>query len=174
MRIDPKNFNKFIAFCAALTLAIILFSTFHYSKKQKSDFKDRIDKVDFKDLSFNSYSEKDSLRINDLDDRPVIIQFWSTWSGKSQSVNQFLSEYSSQNEDLYVIAATVKDAENLIMEYIDSNHYSFHYVEGTDFYQSVFAPGIPTQILLNRDGTLYSTHVGDDIEALRILLNKMQ
>lgn len=173
MRIDPKHFNKFIAFCAAVTVIVIIFSTFHYSQKQTSDFQNRIDEVDFKNLSFYSYSEQDSLWISDLADRPVVIHFWSTWSGKSQSVNQFLLEYSNRNEDLYVIAASVRDAESLILEYIDLKRYSFHFVEGTEFYQSVFVPGMPTQILLNRDGTLHSTHVGDDIEELQNLLNML-
>lgn len=171
MRIDPKNFNKFIAICAGVTIVVIFFSTLHYSTKQKTDFQSRVDEVNFKELSFYSYSESDTLQIGELIDRPVIIHFWSTWSGKSQSVNQYLIDYSSRNEDLYVVAASVKDAENLIMEYINSNSYSFHYVEGTDFFQTILAPGIPTQILLHRDGTLHSTHVGDDTEALQDLLN---
>lgn len=173
MRIDPKHFNKFIAFCAAATLVVILFSTIHYSKKQTSDFQDKIDQVDFSNLSFNSYSEADSLRMSDLKGLPTVILFWSTWSDRSQSVNQFLKEYGSQREDLYVIAASVRDAESLIGEYIDSNRYTFHYVEGTEFYQSVSGPGMPTQILLNSDGTLHSSHVGDNIESLRTLLNSL-
>lgn len=173
MRIDPKHFNKFIAFCAAVTVVAIIFSTIHYSQKQTSDFQNRIDEVDFKNISFYSYSERDSLSISDLEDRPVIIHFWSTWSDKSQSVNQFLLEYSTHSNDLYVIAASVRDGESQVIEYIDSNRFSFHFVEGTEFYHSVFVPGMPTQILLNRDGTLHSTHVGDDIEALQNLLNML-
>lgn len=173
MRIDPKHFNKFIAFCAAVTLAVIVFSTFHYSQKQTTDFQNRIDEVDFNNLSFYSYSEKDSLRIIDLEGSPVVIHFWSTWSGKSQSVNQFLLEYSSQNDHLYVIAASVRDGENQILEYIGLNHFPFHFVEGSEFYHSIFVPGVPAQILLNHDGTLHSTHVGDDIDELRKLLNRL-
>lgn len=171
MRIDPKHFNKFIAFCAAITVVVVIYSTIHYSQKQTADFQNRIDEVNFKNLSFYSYSEQDSLRVNDLEGRPVIILFWSTWSGKSQSVNQFLLEYSNQNEDLYVVAGSVRDGESQIMEYIDSNRYSFHFIEGTDFFHSLFVPGMPTQILLNRDGTLHSTHVGDDLETLQKKLN---
>lgn len=173
MRIDPKHFSKFIAFCAAVTIVVIIYSTFHYSQKQTSDFQTRINDVDFKNLSFFSYSEEDSLRISDLEGAPVVIHFWSTWSGKSLSVNQYLLDYSIQHDDLKIIAASVKDAENLIMEYMDSNRYSFHFVAGTEFYQSLFVPGVPTQILLNRDGTLHSTHVGDDIEELQELLNML-
>lgn len=173
MRIDPKHFNKFIAICAAVTIIVILFSTIHYSQKQTSDFQDRIDEVDFKNLSFDSYSEDEALRISDLEGKPVIILFWSTWSDRSQSVNEFLLEYTSHEGDLYVVAASVRDAESMISEYIDLYRYSFHFVEGTEFYQSVLGPGMPTQILLNRDGTIHSTHVGDNIETLRNLLNRL-
>lgn len=173
MRIDPKHFNKFIAFCAAVTVIAIIFSTIHYSQKQTSDFQSRVGEVDFESISFYSYSEQDSLRVRELEGRPVIIHFWSTWSGKSQSVNEFLIEFSSQHDELYVIAASVRDAEVQIMEYINTNQFSFHFVKGTDFYHSVFVPGMPTQILLNRDGTLHSTHVGDDSEELQKLLNML-
>tara|TARA_R100001143_G_scaffold63515_2_gene71246 strand:+ start:40857 stop:41381 length:525 start_codon:yes stop_codon:yes gene_type:complete len=173
MRIDPKHFNKFIAFCAVITLIVIIYSTFHYSIKQTSDFQSRVDNVDFKNLSFFSYSDGDSLKINDLKGTPVVIHFWSTWSGKSLNVNQYLLDYSTQHDELKVIAASVKDAESLIMEYLDSKRYSFHFVEGTEFYQSLLVPGVPTQILLNRDGSLHSTHVGDDIEELQELLNML-
>ena len=173
MRIDPKHFNKFISFCAAVTVVVILFSTIHYSQKQTADFKNKIDELDFNNLSFHSYSEQDTLHISELADSHVVIHFWSTWSGKSQSVNQFLSEYSNQRDDLYVIAASVRDGESQIMDYINSNRFTFHFVEGTDFFHSVYAPGIPTQIILNRDGTLHSSHVGDDIEELQNLLNRL-
>jgi thiol-disulfide isomerase/thioredoxin len=173
MRIDPKHFNKFIALCAALTLIVIIYSTIRYSQKQSADFQNRIEKVDFKSLTFYSYSESDSLKLSDLENRPVIIHFWSTWSDKSMDINQFLNDYSTRDEDIYVIAASVRDNESQIMEYIDSNRYPIHFVEGTQFYQSLLVPGMPTQILLNRNGTLHSKHIGDDIEALQHLLNSL-
>lgn len=173
MRIDPKHFNKFIAICAAVTIIAILFSTIRYSQKQTTDFQDRVQDVDFRSLSFYSFSEQDSLRMDNLVDRPVIIHFWSTWSGKSQHVNQFLREYSDQNDNLYIIAAAVRDDSGLIMDYINTNNFPFHFVEGTEFYQSVFVPGMPTQILLDSDGALHSTQIGDDIETLQNLLNEL-
>lgn len=173
MRIDPKYFNKFIAVCAAITIIAILFSTIRYTQKQTLDFQNRINDVDFNTISFYSYTDQDSLRIGNIIDRPVIIHFWSTWSGKSQEVNQFLQEYTKQYHDLYVIAAAVRDDRSLIQDYIDSNPYPFHFVEGTEFYQSVYVPGMPTQILLNRDRTLHSAHIGDDKEGLQKLLNKL-
>lgn len=173
MRIDPKHFHKFVAICAAVTIIAILFSTIRYSQKQTTDFQNRIQEVDFRNLSFYSYSDQDSMSIVHIDNRPVIIHFWSTWSGKSQQINQFLQEYSDQNNELYVIAASVRDDRGLILDYIERNHFPFHFVEGTEFYQTVFVPGMPTQILLNRDGSLHSTHIGDDIESLRNLLKQL-
>lgn len=173
MRVDPKHFNKFIAICAALTVIAILFSTIRYSQNQTTDFQNRIQDVDFSKLTFYSYTDQDSLRIDDVQDRPVIIHFWSTWSGKSQKVNQFLKEYSQQNEEIYVIAAAVRDDESLILDYINSSLFPFHFVEGTEFYHSVLVPGMPTQIILNREGLLNSTHIGDDTEAIYNLLQKL-
>lgn len=173
MRIDPKHFNKFIALCALLTVVVIIFSTIHYFQKRTSNFEERVHNVNFTTEAFQSYSEPDSLKMTDVNAYPVIIHFWSTWSDKSMRVNQFLHEYTHNRNNLFVIAASVRDGEEQIINYIESNTFPFHFVEGTEFYHSLLPPGMPSQILLNRDKSLHSVHIGDDSESLKKALNSL-
>jgi thiol-disulfide isomerase/thioredoxin len=173
MRLDPKYFNTFIAVCALLALVAIIYSTVRYSQKQVTDFEGNIAALRLDTLAFKSFSAVDSLFLKDTIDEPVVIQFWSTWSGKSLDVNEFLDEFSVANPDLFVIAAAVRDGEEQVLEYINSQPYEFSYVEGTPLFQKVYVPGIPAQILIDRNGFLFDTQVGDDTEALREKLNRL-
>lgn len=173
MRLDPKYFNLFIGICALLALMAIIYSTLRYSQKQVADFEDNIAAVQLDTLAFRSFTAIDSLHLKDKTMKPVVIQFWSTWSGKSLAVNEFLDEFTIANPELFVIAAAVRDGEEQILEYINSHPYNFAYVEGTPFFQTIYVPGIPSQILINREGKVFATQVGDDTDALREKLTRL-
>ncbi|MEX2346432.1 MAG: TlpA disulfide reductase family protein [Balneolaceae bacterium] len=173
MRIDPKYFNLFIAVCAVLTLIVIIYGTINYSRNQVADFKENLETIQFDTLSFSTYSGSDSLHVSHYKGNPVIIQFWSTWSGKSLGVNRNLEMIRKNNPRLTVIAAAVRDGDEQIREYIRESDYNFHYVDGTAFFQEIFIPGVPAQILIDENGELFSSHVGDDMEALSGELNNL-
>jgi thiol-disulfide isomerase/thioredoxin len=175
MRIDPKYFNLFIGICAALTVLIIFYSTLRYSQNQISDFEETVSEFDFYQVSFKSFSQPDSVHFVQLiqEERPLIILFWSTWSGKSIEVIHFLDGYASENPELKIIAAAVRDSEEYIQSYISENDYDFHFVEGTDFYHSMMVPGMPAQIMFRADGSLFSSHVGDHLNSLKNELDNL-
>jgi thiol-disulfide isomerase/thioredoxin len=173
MRLDPKYFNLFIGICAALTLIVIIYGTINYSQKQAREFRENIAEVRFDTLSFDQYELTEKLNVDELQGRPVIIQFWSTWSGKSMAVNSFLNEYSKENPDLIILAAVVRDGDELVMDYVDEFSYPFTYVRGTAFFQELLIPGVPSQILIDRSTNLYTTLVGDDTVALREELDRL-
>lgn len=173
MRLDPKYFNLFIAICAVLTVVVIIFTTLWYSQKQAAEFRENIAAVQLDTLSFKSYSAADSLRLKEMFENPVIIHFWSTWSDKSKEVNEFLHDYSNEYSNLVIVAAAVRDGEEQIKDYIKNSPFQFHFVEGTEFYQTVFVPGMPSQILISPGGKLFATHIGDDTSELREKLNSL-
>src|SRR5690554_7478083 len=111
MRIDPKYFNLFIAVCAVITLVVIVFGTINYSNNQVADFRENLEMVQLDTLSFKSYSSSDSLHLSHHSGNPVVIQFWSTWSDKSQDVNLRIEEIRKENPELEVIAAAVRDGD---------------------------------------------------------------
>jgi thiol-disulfide isomerase/thioredoxin len=174
MRLDNKYFIPFMGVIALLTLFAIIYGTITYTQKQADNFRVSIDEVQLDTLAFHTFQDDTSqLLLNELESRPVIIQFWATWSGKSLAVNNFLEEYQQQNPELEVIAAAVRDSDELILEHIGKHANQFRYVNGTEFFQQLLVPGVPSQILVGRDGALYDIHVGDDIDGIRKLLDAL-
>jgi thiol-disulfide isomerase/thioredoxin len=173
MRIDPKYFNRFIAICALITVIVIIYSTIRYSQRQVTDFENNVSEILPDTLSFRSFSVQDSLHLNEIENRPVIIHFWSTWSDKSIEVGEFLNNYSADHESLVVIAAAVRDGAELVEEYIAEHPRQFYFVEGTEIYQSLLAPGMPTQIFITREKEIFDIHVGDDTTEIEKKLNRL-
>lgn len=171
MRIDPKYFNVFIGILAAISALAIFYSTIRYSQNQVHNFENKLSEVDLDTLTFKSYSTPDSLRFSELSDDPTIIHFWSTWSSKSKDVNEFLNRYKEKNQKLTVIAAVVRDDEEMVLNYITQQSMPFYFVEGTEFYQELLVPGMPAQILVGTDKQLAGTHIGDDTRVLEDQLN---
>ncbi len=173
MRIDPKYYNRFIGICAAITAVIIVYSTIRYFQRQVDDFENNVNSIQADTLSFHSYSEQDSLHVSELPNRPAIIHFWSAWSDKSMEVGEFLRSYSSNQDELIVIAASVNDNDESIQPYIDEFPSSFYVVKGTDFYESIRVPGMPTQIFIDSKKQIFDTHVGNDTTEIRNRLDQL-
>lgn len=173
MRLDPKYFNLFMVICAILTLLVIVYGTVNYSNNQILEFENQIEEVRLDTLAFKSYPDGEILSIQSQIGRPVLIHFWSTWSGKSIEMNEQLHHYQSQNPTLQVIAAVVKDGEEQVLNYIQENPFEFLYVNGTDFFQHLQVPGVPSQILIDEHGTLFYVQVGNDMENLLSELDRM-
>lgn len=173
MRLDPKYFNLFMVICAILTLLVIVYGTVNYSNNQILEFENQIEEVRLDTLVFESYPDGEILSMQSQLGRPVLIHFWSTWSGKSIGMNEQLHHYQSQNSSLQVIAAVVKDGDEQVLNYIHENSFEFKYVNGTDFFQNLQVPGVPSQILIDENGTLFYVQVGNDMENLLSELDRM-
>lgn len=173
MRIDPAYFNRFIAWTALLTAVIIVYSTVRYNQKQASDFEQTLSQLSFADIRFQDM-QGDSLTLGEMTGgRPAVISFWSTWSEKSHQVNQFLQEYQKSHPEVMVIAASVRDDDTLIRNYIESQTFGFKYIDGTWFFQEHQFPGLPAQIFLRNDGAFYTTHIGNRTGNIDAILSRM-
>jgi len=161
MRLDPKYFNLFIGICAIITFFVILYSTFRYVDNQEDLFEETVHQIDIENRKLAQINHMDSLRVGDLKGNPVVIDFWATWSGKSKHMHKILSEIAARNPDLKIVAASVKDGEELIKQYISETDYPFIYVDGTELFHNLQVPGIPSQIVLKRDGTVSDMQVGE-------------
>lgn len=171
MRIDPKYFNFFIGFCVLITALVIIYSTVRFSERQASDFREKVSSVEADTLAFRSFTTSDSLFVSEIPDQPTIIHFWSTWSDKSQEVNSFLKNYSENHDDLFVIAAAVRDSDEMVRQYMDQYEYPFHFVNGTDLFFELVVPGIPSQIFLNARKKVSDSHIGNDTLEIEQKLN---
>ncbi len=166
MRLDPKYFNLFIGICAIVTLLVILYGTFSYVDSQKDSFQKSLTVFDLQNQKMAYINNQDSLRIGDLSGEPVVISFWATWSGKSKNMQKVLLNAAEQYAGLKVVAATVRDDDDLIKVYISETNYPFIYTDGSELFHRLQVPGIPAQILVRRDGTISSVQVGEDRDEL--------
>jgi len=173
MRLDPKYFNTFLAVCAVVTAIAIIISTIHYSLKQHSTFEDKLASAELNDWSLYHYASSDSVTVEDIQTGPAVIHFWSTWSGMSMEINQKLDEMKREFPELTVIAAAARDGDEQVRDYMNSVSYDFVYLNGTPLYQDLMVPGLPSQLFLNRDGSIADKLVGSDPDKLRKKVNSL-
>ena len=173
MRVDPKHFNLFMLICAVLTLIIIIYSTVRYSQKQTEIFGENILYLTIDTLALRSYTAPDSLYMKNLKGNPVVLQFWATWSEKSDEVNRFLRDYQDKHDSLKVIFAAVRDADREIHDYLDAHRLSNHVVEGTDLFHQIETPGIPSQLFISKRGEVTAYHVGNELDEIERALDRL-
>ncbi|MGA1464638.1 MAG: TlpA family protein disulfide reductase [Balneolaceae bacterium] len=131
--------------------------------------------------------------------KPIILLFWATWSGMSQEMNQRVLEQlysdtanaiqpanssisqnsslsqtsSTQNSDIIVIAAAIRDDASSVIRYSHSISAPFIYVDGTELFHQLKATGVPAQIFISREGTVTDLQIGRDAEALQQKIKKL-
>lgn len=173
MRLDPKYFNLFLVVCAAITILVITFSTLRYASNQKETFREEIENAELSSWNLYHYESGDSLSITDFSGSPVIIHFWSTWSGLSLELNKEMQQLKLDSPELIVVAAAARDAKEMVEEHISSVNNDFVYLDGTPLYQDLMVPGLPSQLFVNREGKIVDQNVGKDSEAIRRKANQL-
>lgn len=167
MRLDQKYFIPFLLICAALTAIVIILSSLNYASNQRETFREEIEETSISKWNFYHYASGDSLSFSRFDGSPVIVHFWSTWSDLSLELNSVMNLLQIDFPDLVIVAAAARDAENLVEEHIQSTDFDFIYVDGTPLYQELMVPGLPSQLFINRNGTIVDQNVGKDADAIR-------
>ena len=173
MRLDPKYFNLFLGVCAAVTLVVIIVSTIYYASKQQQTFRQELSEADLSEWSLYNYASGDSLTVDQFYGSPVVIHFWATWSDMSMELNETLSRLKSEQPDIVILAAASRDGDELVKEYMRDQSHDFVYVKGTDLYQGLKVPGVPSQIFVGRDGEIRDHLVGNDPEQMEQKLRQL-
>ena len=124
------------------------------------------------DLKISSLVPGDSLQGSQFKGNFVIIDFWSTWSDPSiESHTELWNLINEHSEMFVVIAAGVRDADVTILEYATEQSYPFYYVQGTEAFQKLKVPGVPSQAIFMPSGSLLQLRVGykspQDYDVLR-------
>jgi thiol-disulfide isomerase/thioredoxin len=164
MKIDPKYFNLFALIVAVFAMIAITYFTISYAGNQRSEFESSLGSgADLYNEWFVNIDGIDSVRAVDFKDRIVVIDFWATWSDPSlESRNVLLDVISSYPDSLkpVVIAAAVRDADETVNEFLGSSGSGFYYVRGTDVFQKMKVPGVPTQVIFAPGGRLIESRIG--------------
>ncbi|WP_340106423.1 TlpA family protein disulfide reductase [Rhodohalobacter sp. 8-1] len=167
MRLDQKYFIPFLLICAALTAIVIFLSSLNYASNQRETFREEIEEASISEWKLYHYASGDSLSFSQFKGSTVIVHFWSTWSDLSLELNSVMSQLQSEFSGIVIVAAAARDAENLVEEHIQTTDFDFVYVDGTPLYQELMVPGLPSQLFINRQGTIVDQNVGKDVEAIR-------
>lgn len=177
MRIDPKYFNLFLLVVAVIAAALIAFFTLSNRSAEKSNFQQRMFSQDsLKNQWFPKVQQDDSLRVQDFEGQFVVLDFWSDWSDVSKESHEQLAEIKEQYPDrLQVIAASVNLLHSDVKSYIQKHRFPFEFVEGSQQFSDFKMPGLPAQMMYDRDGELQHVFLGypDDsqYDSLRVLIN---
>jgi thiol-disulfide isomerase/thioredoxin len=162
MRIDQKYFNLFVGIVGGVAIIAIVFFNVRYATNQRAEFIEAIgDGKKLYDTWLVNVSGTDSVKASNFHGQFVIIDFWATWSGPSIQSHIRLWETIERSEaEVTVLAATIKDGGEDALLYARQHPYDFIYLNGTDVFQSLFVPGVPTQIAYNPKGELIYVRVG--------------
>lgn len=157
MRIHPRYFNRFMVIVAVTGIIVIALASYFYVNRQEQRFLDRLDRSDPAEFAFVGL-DGDTIRIPP--DRNTVVLFWATWSDRSIEELNDLSDWWQDHPDFKVIAAFVKDAAEYARAYQRPEHDGFQIADGTEVYQDLRVPGVPSAILFGPDRMIAATQVG--------------
>lgn len=163
MKLDEKYFVPFLAILAIVAALIIVFFTISNRQGRREAFEKKItaqDSLRFQPMP--KLNSTDSLSVSSFRGRYVILDFWAPWTSSftTSSHRQLAKLQQQYPAQIEVLAAVVEDKSERTREFISRNNYSFHYVEGTDVFNTFKVPGVPTQLVYNPDGRLISIFTG--------------
>lgn len=162
MRLDPKYFNVIVGTAGAIAIVLIGIFTISYFSGQQSEFKEKVgDGSEFREMNFETIGDQnDKVSVADYAGQPVLVDFWATWSQRSQLPHEKLAELQREHPNLVIISALVKDDHDAIAPYREEHDLDFIFVEGTDVYQEYLVPGIPAYLFFDSNGEIVDVVVG--------------
>jgi len=151
LQLKQKHFVPFIVVCCLLAALGIAAFTYYYRISKEHSFKERVTK--YKDLKYEKMSlefSEDSVSIHDFNEEYIVLNFWASWSNFAKKVHNQLHNWQQRNPgSVRVIAASVRNGDVQVQEYKKSHKYPFVYVEGSELYNELEVPGVPSTIIFN-------------------------
>jgi thiol-disulfide isomerase/thioredoxin len=102
-----------------------------------------------------------SLRLSDLQGKPVVINFWATWCGPCRSEMPELVK-AAQDEDIVVLAIDVQEARAPVEQFAAEFQMNLPIVLDSEgkLRQLYRVPGLPTTYFVGKDGKVAALVVG--------------
>ena len=143
---------------AVLTLAAILAGTFSYQNRQERRFTDRLAEMPLQKMPFVTL-QGDTLRLQP--GKPVVVLFWGSWSGRSQTALEELLLWYEANPQFRLVAASVRDSTVFYSSKpVETDPDGVIRVDGTRAYNDLRTPGIPTVLFFDEKGEVFLAEVG--------------
>lgn len=131
----------------------------------QSEGPDTLKDQDAPDFSLSDL-DGNTVSLSELKGKVVFLDFWATWCPpcrESLPHTQALSQHEkAKTGDLVVLAVNAREEADKVKQYLQSNGYSFRVVLDKDgeVLNRYKVQGIPTFVLINRDGKVVWVQVG--------------
>jgi cytochrome c biogenesis protein CcmG, thiol:disulfide interchange protein DsbE len=102
------------------------------------------------------------LSLQDLQGRPVLLNFWATWCGPCRLEMPELVAAAQNNEDLVVLAINVQEELEQIQAFAEDFQMNMPIVRDTngDLKQLYGVTGMPTSVFIDREGKIANVWPG--------------
>lgn len=159
-----KRIGTFAAFVAALALLVSAGVTFGGQRQGGASPESLVGKPapDFTLASF----EGQEVKLSDQKGKVVLIDFWATWCPPCREslphVQKLSDDKAMADKGLVVWAVNAREAKDKIEPFMKQNKYSFSVPMDKDgkAMTAYHVSGIPTTIVVGRDGTVKNAFVG--------------
>jgi thiol-disulfide isomerase/thioredoxin len=133
------------------------------------------------EIALKNLDGKD-LKLSDFKGKVVVVDNWATWCPPCRESLPHLQKVSADktlsDKGLVVWAVDIKEDKDTVSKFLKENKYSFNVLmdEKGDMLKNYFISGIPTTMIIGRDGTVKDAFVGyggeDSAKALDEAINK--
>jgi peroxiredoxin len=110
--------------------------------------------------------EGQTISLNALRGRPVLLNFWATWCGPCRSEMPFLQEIHQdpvwQERTLLVLAVNLQESDTVVRKFMAENGLSFTVLMDTrgEAARLYNIASIPTTYIIGKDGIIKNSRIG--------------
>ena len=98
----------------------------------------------------------------------VLLDFWATWCGpcvaEMPHLQKLYEKYQGE-PDVVFLAISIDEGRNVVERFIEKNKYTFPVAHAPEIQKKYGVRGIPTLILIGRDGRIHYRTIGFNAEA---------